>query len=138
MNLALVSREVAGVTAACMLTPRKLFLEIGGLDENSFRVAYNDVDYCNRLADAGWTCVQCASAELHHYEGSSRGFGDNPAEERAMRRKYARRVDRWYNPNLSLANEQFDVARTHVAQKPTRPARVIFVSHNLKHEGAAL
>ncbi len=73
------------VTAACMLTPRALFLEIGGLDEENFRVAYNDVDYCYRLIDLGYSCIQCGSAELFQYEGRSRGFGDNPAEERAMR-----------------------------------------------------
>src|SRR5262249_55088869 len=46
LSYLMVAREYAGVTAACMLTPRDLFLDIGGLDEESFAVAYNDVDYC--------------------------------------------------------------------------------------------
>ncbi|SFH09585.1 Glycosyltransferase, GT2 family [Methylobacterium gossipiicola] len=136
MCLARATREVAGVTAACMLTPKTLFLDIGGLDEVNFRVAYNDVDYCYRLVDAGYSCIQCGSAELYHHEGKSRGFGDNPAEELAMRRKYSGRVDQFYNPNLTLRDEQFGVARTHVARSFDRPIRTLFVSHNFNFEGA--
>ncbi len=136
MCLSRATREVAGVTAACMLTPRALFLEIGGFDEANFRVAYNDVDYCYRLVDSGYSCIQCGSAELFHYEGKSRGFGDDPAEERAMRRKYSGRVDSYYNPNLTLSDEQFGVARTHVARSQGRPIRTLFASHNLNLEGA--
>ncbi|GEP02698.1 hypothetical protein MOX02_07360 [Methylobacterium oxalidis] len=136
MSLAKVSRETAGVTAACMLTPRHLFIRMGGLDANNFNVAYNDVDYCYRLVDAGYFCVQCASAELYHYEGKTRGFSDNPLEELAMRKKYSARVDKWYNPNLSLKNEQFEVARHHLHVPSDETPRVLFVSHNLNHEGA--
>ena len=42
-------RNVAAVTAACMLTSRKLFLQMGGLDQTDLQVAWNDVDYCLRL-----------------------------------------------------------------------------------------
>lgn len=136
MCLSRATREVAAVTAACMLTPRALFLEIGGLDEENFRVAYNDADYCYRLVDLGYSCIQCGSAELFHHEGRSRGFGDNPAEERAMRRKYSGRVDSYYNPNLTLSDEQFGVARTHVARSSGKPVRTLFASHNLNLEGA--
>lgn len=134
--LSRATRDVAGVTAACMLTPRALFLEIGGLDEENFRVAYNDVDYCYRLVDAGYSCIQCGSAELFHHESKSRGFGDNPAEERAIRLKYCGRVDAYYNPNLTLSDEQFGVARTHVARSSGKPVRALFVSHNFNLEGA--
>lgn len=136
LGLARASREVAGVTAACLLTPRQLFLDFDGLDQAEFRVSYNDVDYCYRLVDAGYRCIQCNSAELFHYEGRTRGFGDNPAEERAMRRKYHGRIDRWYNPNLALDHEQFGIARTHVARPRHEPLRVVFASHNYNHEGA--
>lgn len=136
MGLARATREVAGVTAACLLTPKALFQDIGGLDEDNFRVAYNDVDYCYRLVDAGFSCIQCGSAELYHHEGKSRGQCDDPAEERAMRRKYSGRVDRFYNPNLTLRDEQFGVARTHVARSFNRPIRTLFVSHNFNLEGA--
>ena len=59
-NLDRVTRDCIAVTAACLLTPRKLFLELGGFDTERFPVAYNDVDYGYRLADAGFRSVCCA------------------------------------------------------------------------------
>ena len=73
-NLARVSRNCMAVTAACMLTPRALFLRLGGFDETRFAVAYNDPDYCYRLGDAGYRSVYCAEAELTHYEGALAGL----------------------------------------------------------------
>ena len=43
-----VTRNYSAVTAACMLTPRRLFQQSGGFDDNHFAIAYNDVDYCYR------------------------------------------------------------------------------------------
>jgi GT2 family glycosyltransferase len=131
-----VARECSGVTAACLLTPRSLFLEKGGLDTAAFAVAYNDADYCYRLVDSGYRCVVCPDATLYHDEGKSRGFGDDPRELAAFRRRYRGRADPWYNPNLSLENERFEV-RPYRRPLPTRqPIRTIAVSHNLNHEGA--
>ncbi|MBA2487077.1 MAG: glycosyltransferase family 2 protein, partial [Nitrospira sp.] len=52
-----VVRNYSAVTAACLLTPRRLFLSAGGFNEADFGVAYNDVDYCYRLVDQGYRCV---------------------------------------------------------------------------------
>lgn len=93
MNLARTSREVAAVTAACLLTPRELYLRMGGLDEQRFNVAYNDVDYGYRLHKAGYRNVFCADADLRHYEGATRGFKDNPAEVAAFRAAHGSFVD---------------------------------------------
>jgi GT2 family glycosyltransferase len=131
-----VPRECVGVTAACLLTPRVLFLRNGGLDEEMFPVAYNDVDYCYRLADHGYRCVICPDATLYHNEGSSRGFGDNPAELAALRRRYRTRADPYYNPNLSLDNEKFEIRPYRHPSSDGRPVRVVAVSHSLNHEGA--
>ena len=72
-----VLRNYTAVTAACLLTPRKLFLEMGGLDESNFGVAYNDVDYCYRFIEKGYRVVYTPEAELIHHEGFSRGFCDD-------------------------------------------------------------
>lgn len=131
-----VAREYSAVTAACLLMRRSLFSEIGGFDETDFKVAYNDVDLCYRIVDAGFRCIYCPTAELYHYEGRSRGFGDNPAEEAALRRKYAGRIDPWYNPNLSLRSERFEI---HPYRRPShrrQTLNALFVSHNLNREGA--
>lgn len=53
-----------------------------------------------------------------------------------MRRKYRRRRDQFYNPNLSLENERFEVARFRLPQQTHKPTKALFVSHNFNHEGA--
>ncbi len=136
LSYALVAREFSGVTAACLLISRSLFLKIGGFDEKEFEVAYNDVDFCYRLVDAGYRCVYCATAELLHKEGGTRGFGDEPAEIAALRRKYWKRADPWYNPNLSLDNEQFEILPHREPPHRRKAIKAHFASHNLNLEGA--
>ncbi|MGB3510427.1 MAG: glycosyltransferase [Microcoleaceae cyanobacterium] len=109
LSQASVSRNYSAVTAACMLTPRKLFLDLGGFDESNFAVAYNDADYCYRLLEIGYRSVYCPDAELIHKEGTSRGYSDNPQEEANYRRKYSQMVDGFYSPHFSLENELFEI-----------------------------
>ncbi|MFS0710746.1 glycosyltransferase [Brevundimonas phoenicis] len=130
------AREYSAVTAACMLTPRALFLAHAGFDDKNFAVAYNDVDYCYRLVNQGYRCIYVASAELFHLEGKTRSRHDAPEEVINLRRIYGDWKDRWYNPNLSLANEKFEVAPRHVPSRSAAPLRVAAVSHNLEREGA--
>lgn len=134
-NFMRVAREYGAVTAACLLIRKSLFETVGGFDEHHFKVAYNDVDLCYRLEDAGYRSVYCSTAELFHYEGKSRGLRDDPREVEAFRAKYRDRCDRWYNPNLSLEDEHFQV-RVARSQRQMLPVRGIMVSHNLEHEGA--
>jgi O-antigen biosynthesis protein len=72
-------REVAGVTAACMLTPFAMFDAVGGFTLR-LPVNYNDVDYCMKLRLAGWPCVYEPAAVLYHYESSTRIPGVKPEE----------------------------------------------------------
>ncbi|MDE5105964.1 MAG: glycosyltransferase [Trichodesmium sp. St17_bin3_1_1] len=109
LSQAFVSRNYSAVTAACMLTPRKLFLELGGFDEENFAVAYNDADYGYRLLESGYRSVYCADAELIHKEGTSRGYSDNPQEEANYRRKYSQMIDEFYSPHFSLESELFKI-----------------------------
>ncbi|OYQ36914.1 hypothetical protein CHU95_02700 [Niveispirillum lacus] len=134
----MVAREYSAVTAACLLTPRDLFVQVGGFDGDHFAVAYNDVDYCYRLVDQGWRCVYCPQAELFHFEGKSRGYSDNPSEVRDFRARYLNRADPWYNLNLTRDDGSFSVRPYHLPLRPERPVRTCAVSHNLNHEGAPL
>ncbi len=117
LSQAMVTRNYSAVTAACTITPRQLFLELGGFDEDNFAVAYNDVDYGYRLLERGYRCVYCPDAELLHKEGTSRGFTDNPQEVAAFRRKYAGKTDSFYSPHLSLEDEYFHIQPRRVFMK---------------------
>lgn len=136
MGFVRTAREYASVTGACMLTRKRIFESFAGFDEDNFAVAYNDVDYGFRLAEAGLRCVYCPEAEFFHLEGQSRGFRDNPREVVALRQKWGGWRDPWYNPNLTLDNESFEVEARRAPMRSRRPVRVVAVSHNLKREGA--
>ena len=77
MRRAVIPQNVTAVTAACLMTKRTLYQQLGGLDE-SFEVAYNDVDYCLKLRKANKLVVFSPDALLYHFESISRGF-DNEA-----------------------------------------------------------
>lgn len=137
MALRAVTRESSGVTAACMLIRRECYFSVGGQDEQRFAVGYNDADLCLKLGDKGLRSIYCGEAELFHYEGKSRGTGnDDPAEEAAIRAEVRHRPDRFYNPHLSLENERFEVGTRRPLPHVIRATRAAFVTHNLNHEGA--
>ncbi len=95
-------RDATAVTAACMLMRTEPFHAVGGFDER-LRVAFNDVDLCLRLRQAGYQIVYTPYAELFHAESASRGKL-HPEEDEAF---FVRRWgppgafrDPFYNPNL--------------------------------------
>jgi GT2 family glycosyltransferase len=105
LDLAVRARNCAAVTAACLLTRRRLFLESGGFDEARFAVAFNDVDYCFRLGAMGLRCVYAPRAELLHYEGATRGFREDMAEVGAFRERWGFYRDPYHNSNVAKGEE---------------------------------
>lgn len=69
----LLTREVVAVTGACLAVRRDHYMAVGGLDEDRFRVAYNDVDLCLKLRRAGLRNLVTPEARLVHHESASRG-----------------------------------------------------------------
>ncbi|HBK23566.1 MAG TPA: glycosyl transferase family 1 [Planktothrix sp. UBA10369] len=137
-----VVRNYSAVTAACLLTPRQLFLDLGGFNQTDFAVAYNDVDYGYRLFEQGYQSVYCPEAELIHREGTSRGYKDDPKEVAKFRRQYANKIDPFYNPNLSLDNEWFQIQpRRYQLKSISNNApipKVLMCSNALEYTGAPL
>ena len=66
------TRKISAVTGACMLIQKKVFLEVGGFDEHSFPISYNDVDLSLKLLTKGYHNYICSSVKLFHYESKSR------------------------------------------------------------------
>src|SRR5262249_13351028 len=65
-----VPQGMSAVTAACLVTRREIWDHLAGLDEENFAVAYNDVDYCLRVREAGYRVLWTPEARLLH-EGSA-------------------------------------------------------------------
>ena len=105
------ARECRAVTGACLLTRRDCFEAVGGFDEDMQLVA-NDVDYCLRLDERGYSTVMAAQAVLTHYEGLSRGASPERGDiERFWKRWRARLStdDPFTNPNLDVERDDWSV-----------------------------
>lgn len=74
---------VLAVTGACMYIKRELLDRIGLFDE-SYPMAYEDVDYCLRAWQSGYRVVYCPEAELKHLESVTRGTDVGERERRAQ------------------------------------------------------
>ena len=103
-------RNVMAVTGACLMVRRQADLEVGGLNETSSPVAFNDVDLCLKLTESGNRNLWTPDAKFYHYEPASRGT--DRAGQKAirfkqeftyMRQHWASRLDHdpYWNPNLS-------------------------------------
>lgn len=90
-----VTRRVSAVTAACMVVRRDLYLTVGGLDEEEFAVAFNDVDFCLKLDQRGYRNVYVAQARLLHHESKSRGVDNTPQKSARFARELAALERRW-------------------------------------------
>ena len=110
-------QDLSAVTAACLLVRTSVYDAAHGLDEE-FTVAYNDVDFCLRVRDAGWRIVWTPYAQLYHYESKSRGSDENdPAKKARFDAEHDRLYavhgrenilhDPYYSPSLSLDYEDF-------------------------------
>lgn len=118
MGRLIYAHNVSAVTAACMMIRRNVWKEVGGLDE-TFQVAFNDVDLCMRIRQAGYLIVWTPYAELYHYESKSRGYDDTPEKQKRFEGEVRRFQTRWakelaagdpyYNPNLTLDREDFSL-----------------------------
>lgn len=114
-----IAQDLSGVTGACLMTKRSVWDEVGGLDEENFVVAFNDVDFCLRVREAGYLVVFTPYAELYHYESKSRGYEDTPEKQKRFDRERTRLRKRWakileegdpyYNPNFTLDREDFSL-----------------------------
>ena len=113
------TQDVSAVTGACMMIRRKVYEELGGLDEG-FSVMFNDVDLCLRMREAGYLVVWTPWAELTHYESRSRGAEDETPEKRKFfvketnrfLRKWCRALEKgdpYYNVNLTRQREDFSL-----------------------------
>jgi len=116
-----VDQNYTAVTAACLMIRKSVYEEVGGLDEQDFKVSYNDVDLCLKVHQAGYLTVWTPYARLMHEGSVSQNKVDQTAQEakharfkgeqQAMYRKWLPLLarDPAYNRNLSLAGNGFDL-----------------------------
>ena len=114
VNRAVLAQNLSAVTAALMMIPTEVFLEVGGFDEG-YKADYNDVDLCMKIREKDYLIIFTPFCEAYHYESKSRGKEDNPEKIKRFNGEIQRFYSKWgeelvdpyYNPNLDLNNEQF-------------------------------
>ena len=114
-----VVQNFSAVTAACLLVRKSIYEEVGGLNEPNLQVAFNDVDFCLRVREAGYRNIWTPYAELYHHESATRGFEDTPEKQARFAREVQYMTQRWgeqllndpaYSPNLTLDHGDFSLA----------------------------
>jgi GT2 family glycosyltransferase len=110
--------NLSAVTAAVLLVRREIFDNVGGLDEAGLPVAFNDVDLCLKVMQAGYRNLWTPFAELYHHESVSRGSDETPEKRQRFLGECEVMYSRWgsllandphYNPNLTRRREDFSL-----------------------------
>jgi glycosyltransferase involved in cell wall biosynthesis len=111
-------QSFSAVTAACLVIRKDIFEKVGGLNEE-LQVAFNDVDFCLRVREAGYRNIWTPYAELYHYESATRGNDDSAEKQSCLLKESTYMKQRWgnlllndpaYSPNLSFEYEDFSLA----------------------------
>ncbi|MBE7249148.1 MAG: glycosyltransferase family 2 protein [Actinomycetospora chiangmaiensis] len=79
------------LSGACLMMPRRLFLDLGGFDERIF-LFYEDDDLCRRVAEAGRALIHVHAAEALH----GRGRSSAPERGRVFRTRWHQAWSRSY------------------------------------------
>lgn len=79
------------LSGACLMIPRRLFLDLGGFDERIF-LFYEDDDLCRRVAETGRALIHVHAAEALH----GRGRSSAPERGRVFRTRWHQAWSRAY------------------------------------------
>jgi glycosyltransferase involved in cell wall biosynthesis len=116
-----VTRECAGVTAACLLTRATVFAEMGGFCTD-LPSNFNDVDFNLKLSAAGYRRIWTPYSELYHFESVTRipEAVDQATidDDRFLRRRWGQRLssDPYYHPHLAPDRDDWVMADWITAQ----------------------
>lgn len=123
-----VRQSMSAVTGACFLTTRRCWEDLGGFDEQEFKIAYNDVDYCLRALSRGYRIIWTPFAVLVHHESATRGSDETPQniarfeqEKASLNRRHGTQefqdpaINPWYTTDRS-----YPVPRLLTAPPPAR------------------
>jgi GT2 family glycosyltransferase len=114
-----LQQNLSAVTAACLVIRREVYQEVGGLNADQLKIAFNDVDFCLKVRAAGYRNLWTPYAEFYHHESASRGAEDTlekrdrfRSEVEYMRTTWGEILDRdpAYNPNLTHTVNDFTLA----------------------------
>jgi GT2 family glycosyltransferase len=96
------SSERTGVTGACLVIRRELYLAVGGMSP-AFPGSFNDVDLCFRLRELGYRVVWTPLAEFFHFESLTRDPSIDAGTDALLKSRWAHLiVDDEYYPTAPI------------------------------------
>jgi len=118
MSRTQVDQELSAVTGACLLTRKSVYRQVGGMDSESLKVSYNDIDLCLKVREAGYRVIWTAYSILVHHGSVSQIETQTNVEKKLtgairFRGEQDTMVNRWreyikhdpaYNKHLSLTD----------------------------------
>lgn len=117
MLRALATQNFSAVTGACLLIRRDLYLSVGGLDADTFKTWYQDIDLCLKVRQRGKQVLLAADLVMTHQHASTfrdpaptvNREHDGEAQDIALCRRWAGEVgnDPAYNKNLHIGVSPF-------------------------------
>jgi GT2 family glycosyltransferase len=143
MQRLIVDQNYSVVTAACLMIRRSVYDDVAGMDEEHFKVSYNDVDLCLKVGAQGYLTIWTPRVVLIHEGSVSQTQTDRAsfaaklkrftAEQHAMYRKWLPTLanDPAYNRNLSNTGNGFDLeGRTEWSWRPVKlPSLPAILAH---------
>jgi GT2 family glycosyltransferase len=119
LNWAFMTRNCLAVTGACLMTRREVFEDLCGFAED-LPIAFNDVDFCLRIAESGRFVVYTPFAELVHHESRTRGHADDALEFPRFLHRWRTKLaagDPYYHPSLTLWRQHCTLATPEEEEK---------------------
>lgn len=144
----LLDQQYSAVTAACMMVRKSVYEQIGGMDEDTFVVSYNDVDFCLRAKQAGWRIIWTPHALVMHEGNVSQKKLDPKdrdkkekrfiAERQAMYKKWLPNLvrDPAYNPNFGLSGCGFELESDSLFNSRFGMTLPKILAHNADRQGS--
>jgi GT2 family glycosyltransferase len=119
-----IARDCLALTAACLMTRRALFEELGGFT-TLLPLNYNDADYCLKAWSSGRRIVYDPDTVLHHFESSSRSSEVEEWEKERLRDRWLPLTarDPYSNPNLRRGEPRPVAALLSTLPRPRLRAR---------------
>lgn len=126
MHRAAIQMNYSAVTAALLMVKKEVYDKVNGFEEE-LSVAFNDVDFCLRVREAGYLIVYDPRVEAYHYESKSRGAEDSPEKVARFQSEIEFMRNRWetllkegdpnYNLNFSRMRPDYSLGDPEIMKK---------------------
>lgn len=115
----LTIHNVSAVTAAVLIVKKEIYFKAGMLNDKELTVAFNDVDFCLKVRQAGYRNLWTPFSALYHHESKTRGAETTPEKVARFAAECNVMMEHWggylkndcfYNKNLTLIAEDYSLS----------------------------